>query len=128
MTVAFLMMLIAMFIARNKRKRKSWYTIHRNLNIFAAIGTAAAMIIAYVMIALTHGMHFVSLHAIIGLVTFVFVVITPIVGFGIRSRKVKPVYKKKVRVVHHWLGRLTLVLMAVNIYFGVQISGLIYIL
>jgi Kef-type K+ transport system membrane component KefB len=125
MGAAFITMLAAMFIARYGKKKRWWYTVHKRMNIGGAVAAAAAMIIAVIMISLSHGYHLVSLHAILGAVTFLFIVLTPLIGLGIRSRKVKPVYKKKIRILHHWFGRATLVLMAVTIYFGLRISGLL---
>lgn len=126
MALAFLAILTSMFIARyGKKKVSGWYGKHKWTNLIGSIGAAVAMIIAGVMVSLTHGLHFVSTHAVLGGITFLLIVITPIAGFGIRSRKVKPALKKKVRYIHHWLGRLTLVSMAVTIYYGLSISGLI---
>lgn len=126
MALAFLAMLVSMFIARyGKKKITGWYQKHKWTNLLGAIGAAVAMIIAGVMVSLSHGVHLVSSHAVLGVITFLLIVITPIVGFGIRSPKVKPVLKKKVRYIHHWLGRITLVLMAVTIYYGLSMSGLV---
>jgi len=126
MAFAFLAMLVSMSVARyGKKSITGWYRKHKWINLVGAIGAAAAMIIAGLMVSLSHGFHLVSTHAVLGLFTFLCIVITPIVGFGILSRKVKPALKKKVRYIHHWLGRLTLVLMAVTIYYGLSISGLI---
>ncbi len=128
MGLAFFLMLAAMLIARYGKKKRWWYTVHKRLNITGSLGAVAAMVIAVIMVSLSHGIHLASTHAVLGAVTFLFIVLTPLLGFGIRSRRVKPAYKKKVRTVHHWFGRITLVLMAVTLYFGLRISGLIYYL
>ena len=128
MALAFLLMLAATLIARYGKKKRWWYSAHKWMNISGALGAALAMIIAVIMVSLAHGYHLVSTHAILGAITFLFIVITPLLGFSIRSRRVKPAYKKKIRIFHHWSGRITLVLMAVTIYFGLQISGLLAVL
>jgi len=126
MALAFLAMLLSMFIARyGKQKITGWYKKHRMINLIGVIGAAIAMIIAGGMVSLSHGMHIASAHAVLGVITFLLIVITPIAGFGIRSRKVEPSLKKKLRYIHHWLGRLVLVLMAVTIFYGLRISGMI---
>jgi Kef-type K+ transport system membrane component KefB len=125
MGLSFLLMLTAMLIARYAKKRRWWYTVHKRLNITGALGAAVALIIAVVMVSLSHGYHLLSTHAILGAVTFLFIVVTPFFGFAIRSRKVPPARKKAVRHIHHWLGRTTLLLMAVTIFFGLSISGIL---
>ena len=125
MGLSFVLMLTAMSIARYQKKKSWWYTLHKRLNLIGAGAVVTAMVIAVIMVSLSHGVHIASLHAVWGVVTFALVIATPIIGFGIRSRKVKPTYKKQVRVLHHWLGRITLLSMAVTIFFGLQIAGLI---
>jgi hypothetical protein len=125
MSLAFLLMLTSMVIAMKKRRFRGWYPVHKWMNIGAAVGALAAMVIAYVMVASSHGYHLISRHAVLGAVTFLFIAVTPFLGLGIRSRKVKPAHKKMVRTLHRWFGRLTLALMAVTIVLGLRISGLI---
>ncbi|MDZ7794796.1 MAG: hypothetical protein U5P10_14240 [Spirochaetia bacterium] len=95
------------------------------MNLIGAGAVVTAMVIAVIMVSLSHGVHIASLHAVVGVLTFALVIATPIIGFAIRSRKVKPTYKKQVRIVHHWLGRITLLSMALTIFLGLQLSGLI---
>ena len=125
MGIAFVLMFTAMGIARYQKKKRWWYTLHKRLNLIGAVAAVIAMVIAVIMVSLSHGVHIASLHALLGLLTFILVIATPIIGFGIRSQKVKPKFKKQVRIVHHWLGRITLLSMAVTIFFGLQIAGLI---
>src|SRR6056297_278720 len=125
MGIAFVLMLTAMSIARYQKKKRWWYQVHKRLNLIGAVAAVIAMVIAVIMVSLSHGVHIASLHALLGLLTFILVIATPIIGFGIRSQRVKPKFKKQVRIVHHWLGRITLLSMAVTIFFGLQIAGLI---
>jgi hypothetical protein len=118
-------MFTAMSIARYQKKKRWWYTIHKRLNLIGAGAAAIGMVIAVIMVALSHGVHIASLHAVLGVLTFILVIVTPIIGYGIRSPKVNPTYKKQVRIVHHWLGRFTLLSIALTIFFGLQIAGLI---
>ena len=125
MGLSFLLMFTAMSIARYQKKKRWWYTIHKRLNLIGAGAAAIGMVIAVIMVALSHGVHIASLHAVLGVLTFILVIVTPIIGYGIRSPKVNPTYKKQVRIVHHWLGRFTLLSIALTIFFGLQIAGLI---
>jgi len=125
MGVSFLGILTASFIARYGTKKRWWFSVHKGINIGSASGVAAAIGIAAVMISLTHGYHLSNLHAITGLITFMLIILTPVQGFGIRSEKVKPEIKKKLRIAHRWSGRITLLLMAVTIYFGLTLAGIV---
>lgn len=125
MGIAFVLMLTAMIVARYQKKKPWWYPVHKRLNLIGAGAAVIGIMIAVLMVSLSHGVHLASLHALLGLLTFILVIATPLIGFGIRSRRVKPKFKKQVRIVHHWLGRITLLSMALTIFLGLQLSGLI---
>jgi len=104
---------------------KAWrIRVHKNLNMIGSIAGIVALGIAVYMIRVSFGTHFSVIHSIIGLITLMLMVITPIMGMGIL--KVKSVAnKKKLRTIHPWIGRITLVLMAVTIVLGLQLVGIL---
>jgi hypothetical protein len=124
MGAAFLAMLIGMFISRYGKGKKWWFKTHRWLGRGGSMGALVALILSVVMISFTHGAHLSSLHAVLGAITIVLLLITPFLGARMMKREAKN--KKAVRIVHRWMGRATLVMMAVTILFGLRISGLIY--
>ncbi len=124
MGLSFLAMLTGMFISRYGKGKKWWLKTHRRLGTGGGIGALVALVIATIMVSVSHGYHLSSSHSIVGLITIVFIIITPLIG----SRMLKPKAsgKKVLRVIHRWIGRITLVLMAVTVLFGLRVSGILY--
>ena len=124
MGLSFLAMLTGMFISRYGKGKKWWLKTHRGLGTGGGIGAVIALVIATIMVSVSHGYHLSSPHSIIGLITIVLIILTPLIG----SRMLKPKAsgKKVLRVVHRWIGRVTLVMMAATILFGLRIAGIIY--
>ena len=126
MGVSFLLILSGMMISRYGKKKKWWLKTHRAFGSIGSIGAVAALILAVVMISITHGYHLSNTHGIFGLITVVLLLVTPFMGYWMTSPKGgSPEVKKKLRVIHRWIGRVTLLLMAVTIIFGLQLSGIL---
>lgn len=116
MSVSFLLMLSGMIISRYLKKRRWWLKVHRAVGLTGGITGILGIVIAAYMVGATTGIHLRVGHSIVGLITVLVIILTPILGFVIFSAK--PEYKKRVRLFHRWSGRITLIMMAVTITFG----------
>ena len=123
MGVSFLGMLAGVIIRLTAKKQKWWYKTHHGLGHVGALGAAAALILAIIMISLTHDMHLGTFHSVVGAVTLVFVFASFIIILFFKG--VKKEAKKGIRIAHRIVGWITLPLMIVTIIFGLQIAGLI---
>jgi uncharacterized membrane protein len=124
MGTSFALMLTGTLLSMFNRKKKWRIKVHKNLNMTGSIAGIVALGIAVYMIQVSFGAHFSVIHSIIGLITLMLIVITPIMGMGIL--KVKSVEnKKKLQAIHPWIGRITLVLMAVTIILGLRLVGIL---
>lgn len=56
-------------------------------------------------------------HGILGFLFFVFSILNLILGF-LYTGKAKPKTKKFLRIIHIWLGRISFIILLLNIYFG----------
>lgn len=56
-------------------------------------------------------------HGILGFLFFVFSILNLILGF-LYTGKAKPKTKKILRIIHIWLGRISFIILLLNIYFG----------
>lgn len=123
MGVSFLGMLAGVIIRLTAKKQKWWYKTHHGLGYLGAIGAAAAIILAIIMISLTHDIHLGTFHSIIGAVTlfFIFASFIIILFFKVAKKEAK----KGIRITHRVVGWITFPLMIVTIILGMQIAGLI---
>ena len=122
MSASFVLMVVGMILSFLKGKK--WrLNVHKNLSMIGAVFGIAALGIAVYMISANYGVHFSVFHSIIGIITLAFIVLTPFFGFAML--KTKKWDKKRLRQVHLWIGRGTLVLMAVTIIAGLRLVGII---
>jgi hypothetical protein len=106
-----------MLVARyGKRRFKNWLLIHQITGLSGLIFGAMGLISAFVMVQLSSGIHFRVPHAFFGLFTLLIFTSTPILGFTML--RVNKTYRKQLRRVHRWLGRITITLMILTIFSG----------
>ena len=77
---------------------------------------------AIYMLAVSAGAHFRVPHAYLGVITIIFVAMTPVLGylqFKVTDRRAT------ISAIHRWSGRITIVLMLVTILSGSSLVGLI---
>jgi hypothetical protein len=122
MTIGFVLMLIGVGIAKTQKKKKWWLKTHKIIGVLAAIISVAGLFLGFIMVSLSSGEHFRVPHAYIGVIAIVFGVLTPILGFAVFKVKKG---KNKIRSAHRWFGRIAIVLMVLNIIFGLSLAGVI---
>lgn len=122
MVLGFVFMVIGSIIALFMKKKRWWLKAHKGINILATIFAILGLIMAFYMVAEASGDHFRVPHAYVGLITIIFVIISPILGFKMLNPQ-SP--SKKLRAVHRAIGRITIILMLVNILIGLSVAGII---
>ncbi len=118
MAAGFLLMTAGVFIAIFMRKRRWWLKAHKASGTAAALCMSAGLAAAVIAVENSSGIHFGFLHARMGVLTLLGAVITPSIGFmqfRIRTPQVK--------VMHRWLGRLTLAFAIAAIVLGLSAAG-----
>jgi hypothetical protein len=97
-------------------KKKSWWLkAHRILGILGAFQVWAGVAAAVAMVSRYGGDHFRIPHAWLGMVIAFLVLAAPLAGqmqLTLRNRL------PRMRIVHHWAGRLTLAFLLVNTMVG----------
>lgn len=115
--LGFLLLVWGMTIAR--RKEKGWLKKHKLLGISGASVSVAGMTMAVYMIYAASQEHFRVPHAYLGSLVILLLIITPALGLlQLRAAKEN---KAKIRRVHRLFGRTVLLLMALNMLFGMLI-------
>jgi uncharacterized membrane protein YeaQ/YmgE (transglycosylase-associated protein family) len=115
--LGFLLLVWGMTVAR--RKEKGWLKKHRLLGISGATVSVAGMTMAAYMIYAASQEHFRLPHAYLGSVVILLVIVT--LALGLLQLKASNKGKTKIRWVHRIFGRTTLLLMALNMLFGMLI-------
>ncbi len=102
-----------------RRKEKGWLKKHRLLGISGAAFAIAGMTMAAYMISAASQEHFKVPHAYLGSFVILLLILTPTLGLlQLRAAKEK---RARIRRVHRLFGRTALLLMALNMLFGMLI-------
>lgn len=122
MILAICFMLVGFIVARFMKKRTWWFKVHRSLGITGAILVLLGLFAEALQLSLTGRPHFTVPHSWIGIVAVSLALLTPILGLiQVRARKVS----SRLRGLHRWSGRFTLLLMFINIFLGLYMIGVI---
>lgn len=115
--LGFALLVWGMTVAR--RKEKVWLKKHKLLGISGAAFAIAGMTMAAYMISAASQEHFKLPHAYLGSFVILLLIITPTLGF--LQLKVTKKRGAHIRRVHKLFGRTALLLMALNMLFGMLI-------
>jgi hypothetical protein len=115
--LGFLLLVWGMTFAR--RKGPGWLKKHRALGVTGSMVAIAGAVTAFYMVSAASSVHFRVPHAYVGSFIVLLLMLTP--SFGLLQLKVAAERRGRVRGVHRLLGRALLLLMAVNILFGILI-------
>lgn len=118
MIVGFLSMVMGASAAMFMRRKGWWFRFHKGAGFFGAFCILSGVAAAVSMIALSAGKHFRIIHHFVGLITTVAVVLTPLMG--VVQVKVKD-QAARIRAIHRWSGRLTLLMAFVTVVSGLLI-------
>lgn len=116
LSIAFIMMLFAMYVARYMKRKRWWLKLHRRLMIIGVVLSVLGILAVEYIIFRAGGAHFRISHSWLGMIAIVLLVINPFYGRLIlrSARERKPFFK----VVHRWIGRLALATTLATIIYG----------
>lgn len=119
MVAGFLLMIAGAAMAIFMRHRRGWLKIHKALGSLAPICLLCGFSSAILMVAVSSGEHFGVAHAYLGLVATAMTFLTPVLGYA--QFKMKDP-SGKIRMLHRWSGRVTLILACVAVVSGLQME------
>jgi len=121
MAAGFLLMLTGVTIAMFMRRGRWWLSIHKAAGILTAVCFLCGFTFAALMVGLSGEEHFRLTHAYLGLVTITLAILTAFLGhlqFRIKNAS------GKIRALHRWSGRITLVFACTAVASGLQTAGI----
>lgn len=116
MSFTTILLIIGMFIARNRSKDRFWLPKHQTLGVVSPFLMLIGFGSVSYMLLVEQQPHFEIPHAWYGLTVTVLTFLVPTLGFVMMK---KPGSKMPLRKIHVWIGRLTILGML-----GVIVSGL----
>jgi uncharacterized membrane protein len=122
MAAGFLLMLAGVTTAMFVRRRRGWLSIHKAAGILTAVCFLCGFTFATLMVGVSEEEHFRVTHAYLGLVTTTLAILTTFLGrlqFRIKNAS------GKIRALHRWSGRITLVSACMAIASGLRTAGII---
>ncbi len=122
MAAGFLCFLAGALFPAFLKEMSGWFRYHTHLESAGTIFTVAALAIAFYMVSISGGPHIRVPHAYLGLL--ILAVLLATVSLALLRKRARP-YTMQVIAAHRWMGRLLIVLMAVNIYSGLVTAGFI---
>jgi len=120
MATGFILLLAGAIVAH--RRKADWLKTHRILQVSGAICVLIGLLIGVYMVTLSGFPHLMNNHEVLGAITASLVLVTILVGSAITLIKDQ---KYVVRAGHRWLGRISLVLLVINIVLGIIVLSLI---
>lgn len=120
MTIAFLLLCSAVWVARFYRKSGVWLRSHRSLAVAGCVSVWLGFVLALIMRYMDNGEHFRIVHAQFGIIVLLFVSWTPAIGYSTLRRRQD---RAQVAMLHRWSGRATVAISLLTI-----ISGLFQVL
>ncbi len=122
MSTSFLAMAAGIVVSRFFRKKKWWMKVHKVLGAAAVAMALLGIIIIAISVQASGGPHFRVSHAFYGAAALVLLLISPALGFAMFKTKNKTTIAR-IKKLHRWSGRITLVLMAVTMVAGFSLAG-----
>jgi hypothetical protein len=121
MSLGLIFIIVGSCIARGMRKKKWWLKANRALGVLAAIFGVVGITIAIIMVETVGTGHIKYPHSLIGIITIIFLLISPALGFKISKGKTS----KGLKATHRWVGRITIILMVINVVSGLVLKGIV---
>ena len=121
MSLAFVSMTSGATIARYLKKNKKWLKLHKTFQWTSAVAGILGVAAGIVLVEVSSGIHLRVAHTIIALASVVLIILAIVVAYGFLKRKK---HKKELRILHRWIGRLTITGFLVTIVFGLFQAGI----
>jgi hypothetical protein len=113
-STGFIVLFAAMLTARYMKNKRWWLRAHKSLGLLGAFITLAGFATAVFMVRTYIGTLFIpEMHAYLGFTIAAMALFTPFLGFMQFRTK-----DKRMHLIHRWAGRITIVLMLINIIGG----------
>lgn len=122
MTAGLTLMLTGIIVIRYMKTKPWRIKVHKILLSIGGASVILGLISGIYMVTLSGSGHLKVIHAYMGIITIISVIVTLRLGFGIFAQPPKNIPKKK--MVHRWSGRITAGFMLVNILLGLNLVGL----
>ncbi|HEX7415879.1 MAG TPA: hypothetical protein VF305_01695 [Smithellaceae bacterium] len=103
------------------RKKRNWLKVHKYFNSSGFMALCAGGIMAFTYVSEKGGKHLNGIHQIVGFIVLVLTLVTLILGFY----QFRAENKIAVRTTHHWSGRLSLLLVIINLTLGLILAKII---
>jgi hypothetical protein len=103
------------------RKKRNWLKVHKYFNSSGFMALCAGGIMAFIYVSENGGKHLDGIHQIVGFIVLVLTLVTLILGFY----QFRAENKIAVRTTHHWLGRLSLLSVIINLVLGLMLAKII---
>ena len=117
-----LILIVAGFIIARFYKTGNWFKTHMSLEVIGGVFIIAGLFIGIYMVALSGLVHLRNIHEVSGAIIGILLIITITLGYCVKRVRDS---KNAMKVSHRWLGRISIVLLVINIGFGLWFLSII---
>ena len=119
MILVFVLAFTAGIIAKFFRKKNYWLKVHKSINILKTFLSIFGFYLIFIFVNNIGIKHFSTIHGIIGLIAFIFIILQTSFGF-ISTNKYfsKFSLSKIVRKIHKNIGIFVLIIITINLILG----------
>jgi hypothetical protein len=121
MVLGFIFIIIGNCIAKGLRKKRWWLKVHRTFGVLGAVFGIIGILVAIYMVEDAGTGHLRYPHSVIGIITIILLVKTPILGYVITKGRAS----RNLKAYHRWIGRIATLFMVITLLSGLILKGII---
>ena len=118
MGLSFLSLLSGIIVSLFFKRSKWRIPVHRRLGLIGAACGLAGILVAFIMIQAAGGYHLTGLHALLGSLTGLLMILNPVIGLNLAKFR----NPKRMRKLHRLIGYAAMVLMTVTVILGLRFA------
>ena len=121
MSTGFILLLSG-FVVMRFHKTPHWFKSHMILQSAGGVLAIAGLVTSITMVTISGAPHLRYTHDLFGMVTILLIVSTLLIGYAMNMTSR---VKSEIRTAHRWLGRTSIVCVAINIVLGISMMTMV---
>lgn len=122
MVTGLFLMIVAVANVVNKTPKRWWLKAHKAVGVLSIALVITGLVLAFYMVSQLGGGHLRVPHAYVGVLTLLFSILSPFLGFTTLTWKA---HRRPLRTTHVWVSRITVGLLVITLVSGLLQAGVL---
>lgn len=122
MVTGLFLMIVAVSNVVNKTPKRWWLKAHKAVGVLSIALVVIGLVLAFYMVSQLGGGHLRVPHAYVGILTLLFSILSPFLGFAALTWKA---HRRPLRTTHVWVSRITIGLLVITLVSGLLQAGVL---